>query len=143
MASRAARLFATAVLSVLCAATVAAQPPRVRVGGDIERPQKLVHVDPVYPEEAKANNITGMVIVEALLATDGTVSDVKIIRSVHPLLDTAASEAVRQWVFSQTFVGGEAAELVMTVNVTFVREATAPSPGPPPPPPPPPPSIRH
>ena len=129
---------------VACVSTlVAAQTPqRLRVGGGITRPQKIVHVDPIYPAKAKADRIEGMVIVETVIATDGTVKDIEVIRSAHPLLDAAAIEAVSQWEFTPTLLNGEPVELVMSVNVTFALERPAPAPdgGAPPPPPPPPPS---
>jgi protein TonB len=130
---------------VACISTlVAAQTPqRIRVGGGITRPQKIVNVDPVYPEKAKADRIEGMVILEAVIATDGTVKDLEVIRSAHPLLDAAAVEAVRQWEFTPTLLNGEPVELVMSVNVTFSLPRLAPERdggAPPPPPPPPPPS---
>jgi protein TonB len=81
-----------------------------------------------------------MVIVEAVIATNGTVMDVGVIRSAHPFLDTAAVEAVRRWEYTPTLLNGEPVELVMSVNVTFAlpRPDAGPDPGPPPPPPPPP-----
>jgi TonB family protein len=128
-----------ACVSILAAAQV---PQRLRVGGDITRPQKIVHVDPVYPEKAKADRIEGMVIVEAVIATDGTVMDIEVIRNADPLLDAAAVEAVSQWEFTPTTLNGEPVELVMSVNVTFSLPRLAPArdDGAPPPPPPPPPS---
>ena len=122
MALSPTRLVAVAALIMFASGVLAANPPRVRVGGDLKPPQKLVHVNPIYPEEAKANNITGMVILEAIIATDGTVTDLKVLRSAHPLLDDAASEAVRQWVYASTLVNGEPVELIMSINVTFAKK---------------------
>jgi len=58
------------------------------------------------------------VILEALIAEDGSVRDVKIMRSV-PLLDGAASDAVRQWRFTPTLLNGVPVQVIMTVTVTF------------------------
>ena len=43
-----------------------------------------------YPAEAHKNNIEGRVIVQFVVTKDGSVSDFKVIRSVHPLLDAEA-----------------------------------------------------
>jgi len=136
-----ARLRLVSILALMaCLSTLVAghTPQRLRVGGGITRPQKIVHVDPIYPEKAKADRIEGMVIVETVIATDGTVKDIEVIRSAHPLLDAAAIEAVSQWAFTPTLLNGEPVELVMSVNVTFAlaRPAPAPDGGAPPPPPP-------
>lgn len=45
-----------------------------------------------YPEECLEADIKGRVIVKFVIETDGSVSDVTVARSVHPLLD---AEAVR------------------------------------------------
>jgi protein TonB len=136
--------FVAALVASVTTVLAAQAPPRLRVGGDIRRPQKIVHVDPIYPEQAKADRLEGMVIVEAVIATDGTVLDVDVIRSAHPLLDTAAVEAVSRWEYTPTLLNGEPVELVMSVNVTFSlpRPSDREEPGVPPPPPPPPPQPQ-
>ena len=145
MTSSWVRLGVVVSLVALGPIVLAGQAPlRLRVGGDIQRPQKIVHVDPVYPEQAKADRIEGMVIVETVIATNGTVMDVQVIRSAHRLLDAAAVDAVSQWEFTPTLLNGEPVELVMSVNVTFSlpRPNGGGDGGVPPPPPPPPPAPR-
>jgi periplasmic protein TonB len=90
----------------------------IRVGGDITRPERVHDVAPVYPALARAAQIEGTVILEAVIGPDGTVRDVRVLRSV-PLLDDAAVDAVRQWLFSPTRLNGETVAVVMTVTVTF------------------------
>jgi protein TonB len=93
-------------------------PAPVRVGGDIRAPNKVRDVRPVYPQIAQSAKVQGIVIVEAIIARDGTVRDAKVLRSV-PLLDTAALEAVRQWRYTPTLLNGEPVEVIMTVTVNF------------------------
>jgi protein TonB len=90
----------------------------LRVGGYIRAPQKIVDVAPIYPPLARAAGVEGIVILEAVIAEDGSVRDVRVLRSV-PLLDAAATEAVRQWRFSPTLLNGEPVPIVMTVTVAF------------------------
>ena len=45
-----------------------------------------------YPQEALRNNISGKVVVRFIITADGNVSDVRVVKSAHPLLD---AEAVR------------------------------------------------
>ena len=93
-------------------------PAPVRVGGAIRAPQKTVHVVPEYPAIARASRVEGVVILEAVIAEDGSVRDVRVLRS-RPLLDEAAMEAVRQWRFTPTLLNGDAVAVVMTVTVSF------------------------
>ena len=44
--------------------------------------------------------------------------DVKVERGL-PLLDEAATEAVRQWVYTPTLINGEPTSVIMSVKVTF------------------------
>lgn len=112
------------LLSLVVASSASAQQ-RVRVGSDVKEPKKIKDVRPVYPEDAKAAGVQGIVIIEALIGTDGAVKEAKVLRSVA-MLDAAALEAVIQWRYTPTLLNGEAVELVMTVTVTFtLSEPTA------------------
>ena len=89
-----------------------------RVGGDIRAPQKVRDVRPVYPPEALARGIQGVVIIEATISTSGKVQDARVLRSI-PLLDAAALDAVRQWEFTPTLLNGVPVPVIMTVTVQF------------------------
>ena len=90
----------------------------VRVGGSIAEPKKIKDVKPVYPADAQAAGIQGVVILEATIAPSGYVSDARILRSI-PALDQAAVEAVRQWAFTPTLLNGAPVSVLMTVTVNF------------------------
>lgn len=93
-------------------------PAPVRVGGVIRPPQKVHHVAPEYPSIARSARVSGIVILEAVISPDGSVGEVRILRSI-PLLDEAAIAAVRQWRFTPTLLNGEAVPVIMTVTVAF------------------------
>jgi len=97
-------------------------PPQraVRPGGNIRPPLKITDVAPIYPPVALAAGIAGVVILETVIAEDGSVRDVHVLRSI-PLLDAAAVEAVRQWRFTPTLLNGEPVPVVLTVTVEFRR----------------------
>jgi TonB family protein len=93
----------------------------LRVGGPIRPPKKVHHHDPVYPDEARAARIAGVVIVELTVAPDGSVQDARVLRSIL-MLDQPALEAVRQWRFEPTLLNGAPVPVVMTVTVPFAME---------------------
>ena len=93
-------------------------PPPQRVGGVVRPPQKIHHVPPAYPAIAQAARISGTVTLEALIAEDGSVREVKVLRSVS-LLDASAIDAVRQWRFTPTLLNGVPVQVIMSVTVTF------------------------
>ena len=94
---------------------------RLRVGGEIKPPTKIRNVNPVYPPDAMEQKVQGVVILEARIEPDGTVSRTRVLRSI-PMLDDAAKEAVGQWKFTPTLLNGQAIPLVMTVTVNFTLQ---------------------
>jgi protein TonB len=96
----------------------AASGQPIRVGGSIKAPTQISKVQPVYPAEAQAARVSGVVILEALIGVDGRVTDARVLRSI-PLLDQAAVDAVRQWVYTPTLLNGVPVPVLMTVTVTF------------------------
>jgi protein TonB len=93
----------------------------LRVGDNIKPPVKVLDVKPLYPDVAEKARVQGVVIVETLIGPDGKVQDARILRSI-PLLDQAALDAVRQWVFTPTLLNGVPVPVVMTVTVNFTLQ---------------------
>ena len=79
---------------------------------------KTHHVGPIYPQEALDARVSGMVIIEAVIDTQGNTRAAKVLRSI-PMLDQAATEAVNQWRFQPTLLNGVAVPVIMTVTVNF------------------------
>ena len=74
-----------------------------------EMPTAIRQTRPIFPDIAKQNNVEGTVIVEAWVKVDGTVGNVRIIKSVQSIpggLDDAAIKAVWQWTFEPAKSGG-------------------------------------
>ncbi len=63
-------------------------------GGDENTFTKWVASKLVYPEIAKENGVQGRVILQFLVGTDGSVSDVKVVRGVDASLDREAARVV-------------------------------------------------
>jgi protein TonB len=93
----------------------------VRIGGQLEAPELVYRVEPVYPPIAVLSNAAGLVILEAIVDEKGLVTSVRVVRS-HSLLDAAAVEAVRQWRYRPLLVGGTARSFVLNVVLTFSIE---------------------
>jgi protein TonB len=95
----------------------------VRIGGQIKPPQLLKRVEPEYPPLAVAAQVHGVVILEATVNEEGTVMDVRILRSVHPLLDREADRVVRQWRYSPVVLNDVPMPFILTVTLSFSLEA--------------------
>lgn len=88
-------------------------------GGRIRPPSKIKDVKPVYPANLRAAGVGGQVLLQATIATDGTVREATVVKSVHPDLDAAAVEAVRGWLFDGTLLNCAPTEVTMNVRIDF------------------------
>jgi len=101
-------------------AAPASDAPPLRVGGNIKVPTKIVDVKPIYPESMRATGQEALVVLDALIGIDGTVTSVRLISpQSHPDFADAAMAAVRQWRFSATLLNGAPIEVMMKVSVRF------------------------
>jgi periplasmic protein TonB len=98
---------------------VAAAP--VVVGGNIKRPTRTKYVTPDYPAIALSVKAQGVVIIEAVIDTDGKVEQARVLRS-QPLLDEAALAAVREWEYTPTLLNGTPVPVSVTVTAVYQRE---------------------
>ena len=73
---------------------------------------------PVYPEAARAAGVQGVVILSVRADEAGKVVDTMVLRSI-PLLDQAAIDAVKQWIYEPMIKDGKAVSVVFTVTVRF------------------------
>ena len=109
------------VASVSMAAPTTPATPgvkRITIGGNVQQAKLVSQARPVYPPLAKQARISGVVHLQAVIAKDGTVMDLKVI-SGHPLLIPAALEAVKTWVYQTTLLNGEPVEVVTQIDVNF------------------------
>ena len=85
-------------------------------GGDANDFSKWVNQRLVYPEVAKENGVQGRVMLQFTVNTDGSVSNVKVLRGVDPSLD---KEAVRVVSMSPKWTPGKQRDRKVKVTYTF------------------------
>jgi TonB family protein len=78
----------------------------------------LNQVPPSYPEEAVRVGLQGTVVLQAIIARDGSVRDVTLVRGPF-VLARAAVEAVRQWQYKPYILNGQPVEAQTFVTVNF------------------------
>ena len=81
-------------------------------------PERVVHVQPHYPDTARGARIEGTVSVEVVIGPSGDVEQARVVRSI-PMLDEAALKAVRRWKYKPTMVNGAPVPVTMVVHVSF------------------------
>lgn len=95
-----------------------AETDPVRVGGNIKTPALIRRVEPIYPKAAVAANLTGLVLLEAIVNEHGKVTDITVLRS-RGVLDQAAIDAVSQWRYEPLLLNGIPRAFVLTVSLNF------------------------
>jgi TonB family protein len=89
-----------------------------RQGATLQIGQLLSRVDPVYPEDAETQRMEGTVKLHAIIVRDGTIQSVEQ-RSGPALLVPAAADAIRQWRYTPSSVGGQPVEAEEDITITF------------------------
>jgi TonB family protein len=95
-------------------------PLTQRVSGGVLAGKAIKKVQPSYPAAAAAAGISGVVVVEVTVSTEGAVESVRVV-SGAPELSGAAVEAARQWTFSPTRLSGEPTRVIGTITFNFRR----------------------
>lgn len=91
---------------------------RLRVGGNAMAAKLIRRPQPVYPEKAKKKHVEGVVLLNAAVGEDGTITNLSVV-SGDPLLVDAALDAVKQWVYAPTLLDGRPVLIDTTIAVTF------------------------
>jgi protein TonB len=94
------------------------RPAPIRVGGQVIAAKLIYQLKPEYPPMAKMARIQGAVLLEAIIAKDGTIQSLEVLRG-HPLLVNAALEAVKRWRYQPTLLNGEPVEVLTEISVNF------------------------
>jgi periplasmic protein TonB len=85
---------------------------RVMAGNLLER------ILPQYPAIAKAARIQGIVVLQATISRQGLIQNLRVI-SGPPMLQQAATDAVRLWRYKPYLLNDEPVEVETTINVVF------------------------
>jgi protein TonB len=88
-------------------------------GAGIVNPELLVEVKPGYTADAMRAKVQGLVYVEAVVLENGTVGDVRVVRSLEPGLDQKALEAARKWIFRPARKDGKPVPLRISIELRF------------------------
>lgn len=100
------------------------KPAASRLGKSLEIGQLISRIEPTYPAEAASQRIEGTVKVHATIGRDGTIQT--IVANGPRLLAEAAKNAVQQWRYKPTLLGGQAIEADQDIVVVFRLSAQDP-----------------
>jgi TonB family protein len=90
-------------------------PVRLGTDGNLTLIKK---VTPIYPMLMQSARMTGQVVLDAIIHPDGTIGDIKILRSTNDAFAQSAIAAVKQWRYTAPGFEG-----ILTVSVNFTLAA--------------------
>ncbi len=90
----------------------------VRLSPEIMEARTVYKVNPVYPETARLAGTQGLVVLDALIGTDGTVKHLRPVAGPDALAQSA-QDAVQSWRFEPYSPDGEAVEVETTIAIEF------------------------
>src|SRR5450432_687398 len=96
-----------------------AAPGSQRISQGVSDGLLIKRVQPIYPQQALQMHAQGKVALQATIAKDGSVRNVKVV-SGSAVLARSASEAVRQWKYRPYTLNGEPIEVQTDININFV-----------------------
>jgi TonB family protein len=95
-----------------------APPLRIRVAAAVQEAKLVNRVAPIYPVYAREAGIAGTVRLEAIIAADGSINELRVL-SGDPNLVAATVAGVQQWRYHPTLLDGEPAEVITVISVIF------------------------
>lgn len=90
-------------------------PTNDEEGGNLKIVGNVLQPLPPYPEAARAERVRGQLYLSVVVDSDGSVTDVRIVRPLDRLLDKSAVETVRMWRFKVS-PGGKPTSFSVTLS---------------------------
>ncbi len=85
----------------------------------LSAPAATRKVDPAYPLQLMRENVEGVVTLYAVIRSDGTVGNVRVLNGIDSRLDQFASQAVSQWQFHPAMKNGAPVDVEATFRIPF------------------------
>ncbi len=92
---------------------------------NLSAPVALYKVDPAYPADLRRDRVEGVVVLYAIIRSDGSVGEVRILEGVQDDLDHNASTALQKWHFRPATKDGLPVDLEAVIRVPFKASRSA------------------
>jgi TonB family protein len=91
----------------------------VRMGPGMLPPTVQQKVDPQYTDEARRAKLSGTVVLQAVVRSDGTVDVLRVVRGLPLGLTDSAIQAINEWQFRPGQKDGQNADIALSIEVNF------------------------
>jgi protein TonB len=112
------KIFGPIVFLILIGMSYAASKDTpIRIDNTVTQPVLIKKVEPKFPKSLEGKTIkAGIILLEAVVTDKGDVTKVKVLRSMHPLLDKEAVAAVKQWKYKPALKDGKPVSVYFTMK---------------------------
>jgi TonB family protein len=90
-----------------------------KVGGGVSQPLVIYKVDPPYSEEARVAKYSASVLIQLVVGTDGSPTNLKVVKPAGFGLDDCALVTISKWKFKPGEKNGSPVPVHATVEVNF------------------------
>jgi len=101
------------------AAAVSPKAEKVDLPADAAVARLVKRLVPTYPQDAKDSRVSGTVVLQAIIGTDGKIHDLRVVSAPWPSLAASSLWAVLQWEYKPYLLNGEPVEVETTINVIY------------------------
>lgn len=109
----------TSALALRVAVDDQAKSAKIPTHVDVKNLKLIYKVPPEYPAQAKADRLSGTVILNVVVGKDGSVENIQVEKSLREDCDQSAIDAVRQWKFAPVLVNNEPIEVKTTIEIHY------------------------
>jgi TonB family protein len=93
--------------------------PRLKVKPEILAGMIVSRLNPIYPPQARAEKVTGAVVLALTINKEGEPTNIQVKKSVRADMDESAVTAVQQWRWKPYLLNGNPVEVDSTVTITY------------------------
>jgi TonB family protein len=90
-----------------------------QASGDLSAPEAITKVDPAYPQDLMHDRVEGVVVLYAIIRSDGSVDAVRVLEGVDERLNENARRALEKWRFRPGTKDGQPIDIEAVVRVPF------------------------
>jgi protein TonB len=98
-----------------------AEPARIQISQGVAQGALIYKVDPDYPSIARNVRIQGPVVLRGVIAKDGTVKELRVLKG-NAFLVGPAIQAVQKWRYRPYMLDGKPVEVETTITLNFKGE---------------------
>ncbi len=91
----------------------------MRLTGDITPPQKVYAPTPRYTEEGRQSRTQGVVILEAIVDTEGNVNNVRVLKGLPNGLSEEAVQTASTWKYKPALLDGKPVPVFLNLTIRF------------------------